>query len=161
VGDIGLKKLCNNDVRIIKLEPMKVVSFQAISNSPEYDALDILTVWRNKNEITNTARRFGFNNPMPEEGKNSYGYEIWEMIDEGLSDYSGVIVKQFEGGLYAVVKAIAGDPYIDIPLRWQQLYEWVNESEYKIGEHQWLEEHLAVIDGKSDLLLDLFFPIEK
>lgn len=29
----------------------------------------------------------------------------------------------------------------DIPVAWQRLNEWVQNSKYQAGSHQWLEEH--------------------
>jgi len=146
-------------VRVVELLPMRVISFHAISEQPENDSLEKLIKWKqdnNKESIKN--RRFGFNNPNPEEGKSEYGYEIWEVIDEDETETGDGVIKQFGGGLYAVTSIKTDNPASDILKGWQNLHSWVLDSKYIQGEHQWMEEHIEFND--KFIKLDLLLPIE-
>ena len=154
-----------NEVRIIELPPMRVASYRAQSMQPENDAWDKLNQWKNDHHINQgkQARQFGFNNPNPTEDSSIYGYEVWEEVQSNVTGSDGISIKQFDGGIYAVTTATADEPYLDIPRRWQQLYQWVLDSDLKPADHQLLEENLPSVfdgDGKS-FQLDLHFPVKK
>jgi DNA gyrase inhibitor GyrI len=62
------------DVRIVKLEPMRVAS----------------------------ALGFGFNNPDPSPGNPNYGYELWLTVTPDVVPAGDIKIKDVLGGLYAV-----------------------------------------------------------
>lgn len=161
-----INKLTDNNIRIIRLRSMPVAWYRAESSSPEVDAWNVMRKWVTEHDLDNlfTTRYFGFNNPNPVPGNPVYGYEVWVSV---LNDHSsllmkgpGVIrVKQFEGGRYAVTHTFLSE----IQEKWKQLGEWVQESGYIPGKHQWLEEHI-VADAASwndDIQLDLYYPIQE
>lgn len=160
-----LDKLSKHEVRIIKLPPLRVAAYRAESEQPENDAWSKLSKWKKENNINigKQARQFGFNNPNPQEGTPVYGYEVWEVVDEDVAGTDEITIKQFEGGIYAVTTATADDPYLDISRRWNQLYQWVMDSEYTPSDHQWLEENLPTVfnENSTSFQLDLYFPIKK
>jgi len=68
------------DVRIEELEPMRVASVRAVSESPEHDAWEKLESWADaKGYLGNVEEHpiFGFNNPNPSPDRKDYGYEFW------------------------------------------------------------------------------------
>lgn len=164
LSEMKKPKLSKHEVRIVKLPPMRVASYRAESTQPETDAWDKMIAWKEKNGINkdNTKRQFGFDNPCPTEGNPVYGYEVWEVVDDDVVGSDGIEVKEFEGGVYAVATVTASDPYIDIPMRWQQLCEWVKDSEYSFVDAMGLEEHLPSVFGEENgFQLDLMIPIKK
>lgn len=57
----------------------------------------------------------------------------------------GIEIKQFDGGLYAVTRCkVGGKPSETIPACWKQMVLWQEDSPYRRGNHQWLEEHLGL-----------------
>jgi DNA gyrase inhibitor GyrI len=150
------------DVRIVKLEPIRVASFHAFSATPEHDAIRKLIAWaqpRGMLDGTACQRIFGFNNPDPSPGSPNYGYEFWITVGSDVQPEGEVKIKEFSGGLYAVTRCEVKDPYKDIPETWQRLVAWCEDSKYRMAHHQWLEEHIGPADQPADLVLDLYLPI--
>ena len=158
------QRITDNDIRIIRLQPVKVAWYRAQSAGPEKDAWDVMRKWMGEQGLAGqfSTRYFGFNNPNPVPGNPVYGYEVWvTVMDESIvAEKSGPIgFKEFEGGLYAVTPTRLPD----ITEQWKQLCKWVETSGYTFGSHQWLEENIMV-DEKSwdeDMQLDLYCPIRK
>jgi DNA gyrase inhibitor GyrI len=152
------------EVRIVKLEPIRVASFHAFSATPEHDAIRKLIAWAQpKGMLNGTARQriFGFNNPDPSPGSPNYGYEFWITVGPDVQPGEGLTIKEFPGGLYAVTRCEVKDPYKDIPGTWERLATWCEDSKYHMARHQWLEEHLAPypIAVTEEFTLDLYLPI--
>ena len=150
------------EVRIVKLEPIRVASFHAFSATPEHDAIRKLIAWaqpRGMLDGTACQRIFGFNNPDPSPGSPNYGYELWITVGSDVQPEGEVKIKEFSGGLYAVTRCEVKDPYKDIPETWQRLVAWCEDSKYRMAHHQWLEEHIGPADQPADLVLDLYLPI--
>jgi len=150
-------------VRIVKLEPLRVVSFHGFGPGPEELAWQQLAAWaepRGLLDYTPAHRIFGFNNPDPTPGSPNYGYEFWLTVGPETQPEEGVKVLDFPGGLYAVTRCeVKGDPYEVIPSTWQQLVAWREASRYREACHQWLEEHIKVNEPGSAFTLDLYLPI--
>lgn len=155
------------EVHIVRLEPMRVASVRAVSESPELDAWRKLRAWgETKGLLRDTENHpvFGFNNPNPTEGSNEYGYELWVRADSDTDadSESGVEIKDFEGGLYAVTTCkLLGDPAGSIMDVWRKLGEWAQSS----SEFQWrktheLEKAHDPWASADDMVLDLYLPIE-
>lgn len=148
------------DVRIIQLKPMKVASYRAESSSPEQDAWSVILKWTEERGLQNlsTTRYFGFNNPSPENGNPVYGYEVWVTVPEDCEVSEDITIKQFDGGEYAVASTYLHE----ITDRWQKLARWVEQSEYTMGRHQWLEETISPVTAPAEKMqLDLYCPISK
>jgi DNA gyrase inhibitor GyrI len=152
------------DVKITKLEPMRMASFHAYGASPELEAARKLADWAQPKGLLDargTHRIFGFNNPDPSPGSPNYGYEFWIEIDPDLKVEKGVNVKDFPGGLYGVTRVNGVE---NITPAWQKLAAWRAESNYKTVNHQWLEEHtgprpFTVTD--KNLEMNLYIPIKE
>jgi AraC family transcriptional regulator len=152
------------EVRIVKLEPMRVVSFHGFGVSPEAEAGNKLLAWvKPRGLLDNPAqhRIFGFNNPDPAAGSPNYGYEFWMTVGSEAQPETEVKIKDFAGGLYAVTRCeIKDDPYDVIPTTWQRLVAWCEDSKYRMAHHQWLEEHLDFARAwPGAFTLDLYLPI--
>jgi AraC family transcriptional regulator len=152
----------NQSVRIVTLPAMKVAAFYAFSSSPELEARQKMEDWAKSHNIAMESpknRVFGFNNPDPTSGSPNYGYEVWLTFDNDIQPRAGDRIKQFPGGLYAVIRCdVNGDPGEIIPTKWGELVKWFEASHYKHGNHQWLEEHLTHLQS-TDFVLDLYLPI--
>lgn len=154
----------NQDVRIIRLPAMRVASFYAFSASPEFEAWEKMMTWAKAHSCWQeppATRIFGFNNPDPSAGSPNYGYEYWITINPEISSENGTAIKEFPGGLYAVLRCeVSSDPWESIPAAWQKLVAWLEASHYKHGKHQWLEEHLTrFASNDNGFVLDLYIPI--
>ena len=151
------------DVRIVKLEPMRVASFLGFGPSPENEAWDILLSWARARGLLGdleTHRLFGFNNPNPSPGSPNYGYEVWIVIDPDMDPEEEIVFKDIEGGLYAVTQCVVPKGNFDvIGQTWKKLVAWREDSKYKCGSHQWLEESLPLDLPDIEFVLDLYLPI--
>jgi hypothetical protein len=68
--------------------------------------------------------------------------------------------KDFPGWLYAILRWDGlDDPYQGIPNTWKKLVVWREQSKYREGGHQWLEEHIKPEVEGIDFVLDLYLPI--
>jgi DNA gyrase inhibitor GyrI len=100
------------DVRIVKLEPMRVASAFGFGEQPEYEAWEKILTWAKSVGITDFEgyRFFGFNNPSPSPGNPNYGYEQWMTVDADVQPGEGIDIKEFAGGLYAVTRSLPDLP---------------------------------------------------
>jgi len=156
----------DQDIRIVALPAMRMASFYAFSSSPETDAWDKTINWAKSHGCWQEApnvRIFGFNNPDPSAGSPNYGYEFWLTIGANLLSDSDTKIKEFSGGMYAILRCDVGtNPWDDIPASWGKLVKWLESSHYKHGNHQWLEEHLSrSATNRSGFVLDLYLPISE
>ena len=151
-----------SDVRIVRLEPMRVAYTLGFGTSPEAEAWGKLLAWaKDKGLLDNFKghRLFGFNNPDPVPGNPNYGYEQWITVGPDAEPGGEVHVKGFDGGLYAVARS----KLVNITETWQDLAAWVCESKYEFASHQCLEECLGFTGGVPDLdtEFDLYAPIKE
>lgn len=99
--------------------------------------------------ISPNTRYFGFTNPFPVHDEE-FGYETWAMLTD-ISDCvlsktqnENIIIKDFEGGLYATAEATYG-PDSNLDQVWKSLHYWLSQNQqYNYGDHQWLEEHITI-----------------
>jgi DNA gyrase inhibitor GyrI len=152
--------MTNLEVRITRLEPMRVAWAYAFGESPEVEAWRVLLAFaKTKGLLDDQAehRFFGFNNPDPSPGSPNYGYEQWMAVDADVEPEGEVQIKEFPGGLYAVARC---EGVGNIGAVWQQLVTWCEDSHYKKAHHQWLEELLTPPDVPyEEYVFDLYLPI--
>ncbi len=154
------------EVRIVRLEPMRVICFNGFGPSPEGLAWSKLTAWAKAKglwEEDTPHRFFGYNNPNPSPASPNYGYDAWMTVDETVQAEGEARIIQVEGGLYAVTRCEAGPQGQDIFETWQKLVAWVEKSPYRNANmrRQWLEEHLSILSPHPDgsFVLDLMEPV--
>lgn len=147
------------EVRIVRLEPMRVVATYGFGKEPEGIAWDTLRTWAAEQGIDLEAgqRFFGFNNPDPAPGSPNYGYEQWMTVGPAVEGSGDVKVKEMPGGLYAVTHC----PELHVIREvWQDLLRWRESSGYASGGHQWLEECLTPNAAAwEDYRFDLYLPV--
>ena len=147
-------------VKIIKLEPMRLISAYGFSSQPEGIAWEKLITFATKHGLYdegNPPSTLGFNNPDPSEGSPNYGYEIWLPVDETIQPEGDLRLVNFPGGLYAVTKF---ENLHEIGRFWGELVKWREASKYKQGHHQWLEELLTSPDIPPEkFIFNLYLPI--
>ena len=155
-----------SDIHLKKLDPIHVAAAHAYSESPEIDAWNKLCAWAKPLgllDIPGKHRIFGFNNPNPSAGSTKYGYEFWITVGQEIRPSGDIIMKDFPGGLYLTAKCSprTGE---DIALAWKEFAAWVENSEYKHANHQWLEEHIytkPVYDSFEYLEFILYLPVSE
>ena len=152
------------DVRIVKLEPMRVAGVWAFGESPETEAHEKLRAWAGPKGLLADPKKhriFGFNNPNPSAGSPKYGYEVWITASRDVEPEGDVRIGDFSGGLYAVTRCDvpAGEAGSVIPATWQKLASWRKDNHHKRGTHQWLEETIPAALPGIDFVLDLYHPI--
>ncbi len=149
------------DVKIVKLDPLRVICFNGFGEGPEQMALGKLFAWAKAYE--QTGRVFGYNNPNPAPGSPNYGYDVWMGVDESIQAEGEARIIDFPGGLYAVTRCVVTKPWEDIPGTWQKLVRWRENSRYREAAHQWLEEQIDPehAAGGENFTLDLFLPIKE
>jgi len=147
------------EVRIVELEPMRVASFRAISETPEHDAAKLLTQWAQGKGYLNDLEKhpiFGFNNPNPSKGKKEYGYEFWIKVEDDYSE-EGLNLKEVSGGRYAVTTC---HHLGEIGELWMKLFNWTKENGYEYRKAEGLEKTLNFSASDDELVLDLYEPIK-
>ena len=147
------------DVKIVTLEPMRVASFRAVSESPEHEAAEMLIEWATGKGILGDLEKhpiYGFNNPNPMKGKKEYGYEFWIKVDEDYNE-ENISVKDIPGGRYAVTTC---RDLSEIGELWMSLSNWVKENGYEFRqEAECLEKTHNIGAADNQLVLDLYEPI--
>jgi DNA gyrase inhibitor GyrI len=145
-------------VRMVELAPMWVVAHLGFGVEPEDLALNKMKAWAEANQVDLSQRRiFGFNNPSPAAGSPHYGYEVWVEASDGAQPGEGAELKHFGGGRYGVTRVEGVE---NIFPTWQRLSAWLENSPYRMGHHQWLEEHLPTGEtGPGEFALDLYIPL--
>jgi DNA gyrase inhibitor GyrI/DNA-binding transcriptional ArsR family regulator len=148
-------------VRIERLEPMRVVSFHAMGESPENDAVEKLIAWAQPRGLLENPDEhpvYGFNNPDPQEGQKEYGYEFWIKVGYAFRDNSASF-KEHPGGKYAVTRVEVKDPWQDIPKAWMSLFEWVKGEGIEIKQDLCLEKTMEP-GAKGEFVLELMLPLK-
>jgi DNA gyrase inhibitor GyrI len=151
------------EVRIVKLQPMRVVSIWGFGEQPEISAFEKLSAWAGPRGIMENPEKhrvFGFNNPDPHPGSPNYGYEIWVEVGPEVEPADGVRILGFSGGLYAVARcAVPEGQYDVIGATWKKLVTWREDSNYRSGNSQWLEQSNNSDAPGIEFVLDLHLPI--
>lgn len=160
------------DVRIIRLEPMRVASIHGFGANPEEKAWQKLEEWAQPRKLFDDPAAhpiYGFNNPNPSAGSPNYGYELWLQVDADAQPDDGMQMVDFEGGLYAVTRCEVPVGNMEaIGATWKRLVAWYEQSKYSRGDHQWLEKSVLIpqwgnLASRPDLefAMDLFLPIRE
>ncbi len=137
------------EVRIVTLEPLHVAAYRSVSETPEDDGVRYIEHWLDALGLTpeerSAVRVFGFDidvSPADQQaGKR--GYELWRTVLAHVQPSAGVEIKDFPGGLYAVMRILDpfSDPFRLIPGGWAELWQWVEKSHtYQLASGQGLEE---------------------
>lgn len=157
------------DIKVLKeLEPMRVAYYCYYGRDPEGNAFDTIVHWLNKNGLDvneQNLRIFGYNNPSPSSpDQDEYGYEVCITIaDNIIVNDDKVKEKIMNGGLYAVTNVKRGENDNmgnEIVKAWNRFKNWLSDSKYVYGGHQWLEEHLGFDDNTNHIGgIDLYMPI--
>jgi DNA gyrase inhibitor GyrI len=145
-------------VRIVRLEPMRVASAYGFGPSPEEEAWEKIMAYAEREGLLEKPHRFfGFNNPSPSPGSPNYGYEQWITVGPEAQLVGDIRIEIFPGGLYAVMRFKGLSRIGEV---WQRLVLWREDSQYKRGHHQWLEELLVdPLLPTDEYVFDLFLPI--
>ncbi len=153
------------EVKIVYLEPMSVASFPAYGSAPEEEAMEKLVAWARPLGLLDEPemhRIFGFDTTGPSPASENRGYELWLEVTPDFKPEGEVKIKTFSGGRYAVYRIPkVGNPWETIPSSWQALVLWQEDSSYKMGKAQCLEQHIGVADARlADCPMDLYLSIE-
>jgi AraC family transcriptional regulator len=151
-----------SEISLQSLPPMRMACYQAVSLEPENDGAQFMDAWVQARGLQG-VRRFGFDSPVSEEQAKAglRGYEQWYSVPEGIPGADGVMIRQFPGGRYAMLRLFNPfeAPFETIPAGWQHLHEWAQaQTDVKGGCHQCLEELVPGQAGALDLVL--YYPIE-
>jgi DNA gyrase inhibitor GyrI len=147
------------NVRIETLEPMRVASVNVVSEHPETEAWERLKAWAEPRGLLKDPRQhpvFGFNNPGPSPDRKEYGYEFWIRVGQEVTSEGAVDVREMAGGRFAVMTH-RGYP---TPLVWKQLWDWVQGSSYRWRKTHELERIHDPLALKTEVVFDLYLPIE-
>ena len=147
-------------VRIVQLEPLRMLSSYGYGKEPESIAWEKLNAFMQKKGLVKGGEyptTYGFNNPNPSKGTPNYGYEIWLPVDETLEPEGDLRIVDFYGGLYAVTRFKG---LFNIGEIWGKLVRWQEGSKYKLGAHQCLEHLLEGVEQTPEaMVFDLYLPI--
>ncbi len=145
-----------------RLMPMRVVSFQAISNTPENDAWNLLRDWAEpKGLFADPVAHpiYGFNNPNPQAGKKEYGYEFWIQVDAKFED-DDVKIVDFPGAYCVVSRCFVNDPEKDIPETWTKMLDMIKAKGWKFGNFCGLEK-IVSSSHTGNWIMDIYIPLNE
>jgi DNA gyrase inhibitor GyrI len=147
------------NVRIEKLEPMRVASVRVVGAQPESEAWERLKAWAEPRGLLKDPKQhpvFGFNNPNPSPDREEYGYEFWIRVGSDVASGGPVEVKEVAGGSFAVMTH-RGYPSPEV---WKQLWDWVENSDYRWRKAHELERIHDPLAPATEVVFDLYLPIE-
>jgi effector-binding domain-containing protein len=147
------------NVRIVTLEPMRMVSSYGFGKEPEDIAWKKMKAFIERNNMDESTIKstFGFNNPDPSAGSPNYGYEIWLPVDHSIDPDEDLRIVDFSGGLYAVTTFKGLHKIGDV---WHGLVKWMEGSKYKFAYHQCLEELTSGPElPPEEFVFNLYLPI--
>jgi DNA gyrase inhibitor GyrI len=150
------------DVRIVQLEPMHVACAHGFGDSPESQAAEKMQAYAASTGLAlddEAVRWFGFDNPTPSPGSPNYGYDVWVTVGPDAEPEGDVEIKDFPGGLYGVTGCRGVNTITET---WRRLVNWLEDSQYRRGSHQWLEELLTPPDvDYEEYRFDLYIPLSQ
>lgn len=150
-------------VRLVELKPIHAAGFLGFGENPEQKAWQKLLPWAKSRGLLENPERhrlFGFNNPNPSPGNPNYGYEVWIELEPNDDSEGAEKIVDFPGGLYAVTRCeVPKGRFEVIGDTWKELVAWLNDSTFKCGHHQWLEESLPIKKPGTEFILDLYLPV--
>ena len=152
------------DVRIVELPDMRVVSALGFGESPEPMAFDIMERFCAEHGLDSedgTHRYFGFNNPNPSPGSPNYGYELWLTVGDDVEagDGADVEIKHVPAARYAVHRFTGLE---NIGREWQALVHRVEDSGHQVGRGNCLEQLRTPTDrAPEEWVFDLYLPIAR
>ncbi len=147
------------NVRIEKMEPMRVASICVVSEHPEMEAWEKLKAWAEPKGLLKDCQEhpvFGFNNPSPSPGRKEYGYEFWIRVGREITSEGPIETKEIPSGRFAVTTQ-RGFPN---PQVWRQLWDWVQSSGYRWRKSHELERIHDPLASEAEAIFDLYLPIE-
>jgi AraC family transcriptional regulator len=154
-------------IRIVKLKPMRVAFYRAISKTPEEDAIKTIRAWGEpKGLYANPAKHyhFGYNNPPPnpDNPEGEYGYEYLISVGSDIKPEGEINIKVMPGGLYAVARCQGVE---NIYPTWMNFYNvWLKSSQYEFDEENapGLEEIINPLEPlQNEWIFDLYLPIRE
>ena len=153
------------EVKLVHLEPMSVASFPAYGPEPEAEAWKKLAAWAKPLGLLDDPEKhriFGFDTTGPTPVSENRGYEFWIEVPPGFQPQGDAKTKTFSGGKYAVYRIPkVGDPWETIPAAWKALVLWQEDSPYKMGKAQCLEQHIGLAGTPlAECSMDLYLSIE-
>jgi DNA gyrase inhibitor GyrI len=149
------------NVRVVKLEPMRVASVRVVSSSAERDAWQKLRAWAEPAGLLDDLNQhpvFGFRSSAPGVRRKQYGYEFWIRIDPDVESEDGIEIKRVEGGLYAVATC---EGLAFVSETWKKLCDHVqsSRSSYQRRESQELEKPYNPLAPEGEIEFDLYLPV--
>ena len=153
------------EVKIVHLEPLTVASFPAYGPEPEDEAWARLVAWARPLGLLDDPdkhRIFGFDTAGPSPASQNRGYEFWIEVEPGFQPQGDVPLRAFSGGKFAVHRIQkVGNPWETILPAWKALVLWHEDSPYKMGKAQCLEQHIGYADAPlAECPMDLYLSIE-
>jgi DNA gyrase inhibitor GyrI len=156
-------------VRIVRLEPMRVACVPAVGLTPEAEAWTRLLAWAGQRGLAQQPadedgrgaqpgqRLFGYDGSLVgPDGQHAYVACLALEPASSIKEGEPVELRDLEGGLYAVARC----QLADVAETWGRLGLWVESSAYRRGAHPWLEEHLTwPLAPWHEVVLDLYHPV--
>jgi len=157
------KEIAMQDVRIVDLPDMRVISALGFGESPEEAAFGIIEQFCAEHGINpqdGTHQYFGFNNPNPSPGSPNYGYEVWLTVDDQVQvgDSRDVEIKGVPAATYAVHRFTGLENIGD---EWRAFVRWFEDSGHEPGDcRHCLEQLRTPMDRPpEEWVFDLYLPI--
>ena len=158
------------EVRFEKLPRTRIAKHAIFSASPEGDVVSYMEDWAKKSGLFDiegyTPRKFGWDVSVDEETKKAnpelrgYGY-CMTLPEDFTPKHGGVEITYIEADEYAVFRIVDpfSDPFAKIPGGWQELWNFVQNSEYKTRSWEGRYAFEEVTESGGVVHMDIYLPI--
>ncbi len=151
--EILLDEEHNDKIMLLKpFDKMRLVSYTYKSDDPEEQTLQHIMKYAKHEGLGKGFRIFGFSpkNSISKDG--TYSYTVAVTVDEDHVIKDAAFKEMSLDGLsYAVASANSAN----VVLIWEKFRNWLRNSNYSMGEHQYLEEHLSCTRWREENPMDL------
>ena len=150
-------------VRIVELEPLRVVAALGFGPSPEEEAWRLIEAFAEDHGLdmwSGEHRFFGFNNPDPSPGSPNYGYEQWMTVPADVTAEAPYEIKHVPAGRYV---ALGFTGLEQIGANWKHLIGWFEEHGHALpaDRERCLEElHTSTDQAPETWRFDLYVGLE-
>ena len=150
-------------VRIVDLEPLRVLAVLGFGPSPETEAWELIEKFardRGLDMWSGEHRFFGFNTPDPSPGSPNYGYEQWMTVAADVTAEEPFEIKHVPAGRYAAIRFTGLE---EIGTHWGRLVAWFEEHGHPLpaDRERCLEElHTPISEPTENWQFDLYLGLE-
>lgn len=142
----------NRDIRLERLDTLRVAHTHVLSPTPEDDAWTKLATWaRDRGLLDRVGTRVFGRDTFPTDAPEPHGYEFFLTVGPDVEPEGDVLIGIIPRGLYAVLRFT---DLSTIRAAWRRLWDWIAASEYdhvgwRRGDHGWINGYEERLDWRE------------